>query len=726
MNPLHYTHAKILLLLLAFCSFLVSTNVSANIASSILPVSRSVQVGQTATVFASIVNGGSITAQSCNITPITSLTSTFSYQTTDAMNSLTGSPNTPIDIPAGGIQNFIISFTPTAAFVPTNVFLNFTCINTSPAANTLGLNTLLLSADNSPVPDIVGLTTVVDLQSPLGMSTLFAVGSSNVGATGDITVSVDDGGQGLPLALNICQTNMLGACSSAIGPTVTFNYTGGSTASFAVFVQAIGGIQFDPANNRIFIRFADSGGTARGATSTAVQSAAPSNPIVYIATQNNANQADLYLADADNPGVSFKLNPTLPVGADIEDFALSPDNSRVVYIADQDVVGQEEIYSVELKNPGVATQLNPPLVAGGDVDEFAFSPDGSKLTYNADQEVDNILELYLVDFATIGVTTKLNPPLIAGGDVVTGGVFSPDGTKVIYLDDQGSLPIELFLVDLSTPGISTKVNTTFPSFTNIASGAAFSPDGNWVIYGADQDTDTVRELYVVAVNTLGVSLKVNSNFTNNFTDVCDWDFTPDSTMIAYCADDDIDGSLELYIVNVSALGASTKLNPPLIAGRTVYGGSFRISPDSSFITYRADQDVDDVDELYRVNINAPGMTTKLNSPLVLNGDVVTSDIRSDGLAILYQADQNIDGDFELFEVAFSNPGVSTRVHPVLFGGDTGFFEYSEDGTSIIFTAEQNSFEDDLFSVDTSLLGTSTQINPTLVPGGEVFDFAIPQ
>lgn len=130
---------------------------------------------------------------------------------------------------------------------------------------------MLLAASTTQEPDIIGLTTEVDLQSMVGGTSLFAVGSSNIGASGDITVRLDDGGQNLPVVLNVCQTDLTGACSSPIGPTVTLNYVENTTASFAIFVQPTGEISNNPSSNRIFIRFLDNGGVIRGATSSAIR-----------------------------------------------------------------------------------------------------------------------------------------------------------------------------------------------------------------------------------------------------------------------------------------------------------------------------------------------------------------------------------------------------------------------------------------------------------------------
>ena len=243
------------------------------IASALLPSSRSTQVGQTVTVFASILNSGSSILSDCSIAPITTIPATFSYQATDEMNAPIGVQNMPIDIPAGTTQNFIVSFTPTIPFETTEVALNYSCINAGSAINVIGLNSLLLSAEAMAVPDIVALTSVVDLQATIDerVSTLFAVASANVGETDQITIRVDDGGKGLPLFFNTCQTDNTGACSSFINFETTINYTAGTTASFAIFVLARGPIENDPANNRIFIRFTDSSGIVRGATSTAVR-----------------------------------------------------------------------------------------------------------------------------------------------------------------------------------------------------------------------------------------------------------------------------------------------------------------------------------------------------------------------------------------------------------------------------------------------------------------------
>jgi hypothetical protein len=182
-----------------------------------------------------------------------------------------------VDIAAGGQACYVISITPSGAFGPTEVPFNFAGTNTAPVAVLIGINTLLMSASPNPVPDIValGATTTNDgiLHIPgVGGAGAFAVATSNVGIGDLITASVNTGAAVLPVALSICQTDpVTGVCISPIGPSVTVTINAGATPTFAIFATAGGAIALDPAANRIFVVFADSGTVIRGRTSVALE-----------------------------------------------------------------------------------------------------------------------------------------------------------------------------------------------------------------------------------------------------------------------------------------------------------------------------------------------------------------------------------------------------------------------------------------------------------------------
>jgi hypothetical protein len=98
---------------------------SQTLSAAILPAARSVQVGETATAFATIINSGTTTALECRIANATAVAATFAFQTTDpATNQPSGSPNALVNIPAGQRQTFLIALTPTTAFDPIDVQLD--------------------------------------------------------------------------------------------------------------------------------------------------------------------------------------------------------------------------------------------------------------------------------------------------------------------------------------------------------------------------------------------------------------------------------------------------------------------------------------------------------------------------------------------------------------------------------------------------------------------------
>jgi hypothetical protein len=246
--------------------------------TAVLPVSRSVQVNGTATAFATIINTGTTTATACSIAPSSTLPLTFHYQTTNPnTNAVTGTLDTPVDIPANASQSFVIALTPTAAIAPTNVAFNFICTNTPPAPVVTGLTTLLLSGSTGLTPDVVALSATATgdgiLRVPGSTGTgAFATASVNVGASGAITGSANTGSATLPLRLTICQSNPAnGQCLATPAVTVTTTINANATPTFSIFATASGAISFDPANSRIFVVFTDSTNAVRGETSVAVQ-----------------------------------------------------------------------------------------------------------------------------------------------------------------------------------------------------------------------------------------------------------------------------------------------------------------------------------------------------------------------------------------------------------------------------------------------------------------------
>ncbi|MEI9987418.1 MAG: hypothetical protein WDN69_32320 [Aliidongia sp.] len=248
--------------------------------SSILPGSRSVEVGSTATVFSTMLNGGSTALSGCTIALPASapVGLSMAYQTTDGTtNAPTGSPNTPVSIAANGSQSFVLSFTSTAAVSAPGLALVFSCSGQEPVGTIPGVNTVDLLFSSTPIPDVIALAAtasgngILTVPQSTNGAGAFAVASANVGSAGTLTVSADTGSATLPLVANVCQTDSTtGACMAAPAASVSVSDAAGATPTFSVFVNATAPIALDAATARIFLRFQDAGGVSHGSTSVAV------------------------------------------------------------------------------------------------------------------------------------------------------------------------------------------------------------------------------------------------------------------------------------------------------------------------------------------------------------------------------------------------------------------------------------------------------------------------
>ena len=257
-------------------------NIVERLVSSTLPTSRSVRVGDSATVFATLINNSPDTATGCAVEPGVELPMTFDYQATNPTNNqpVAGTENVPMTLEAFAVQTLLLTFTPSQPIGSVNVPLLFVCNGTSPSQIIPGLNTVLLSASNTVVADVVALAATegnngVVVAGP-GDPGAFAVATANVGVTEVIEVRPIVSFASPALSLNVCETNPnTGQCLSPPTASVLSNVSDNGTPTFSVFINATGAIPFMPDQNRIAVIFSDPTGNVRGATSVAVSSTVP-------------------------------------------------------------------------------------------------------------------------------------------------------------------------------------------------------------------------------------------------------------------------------------------------------------------------------------------------------------------------------------------------------------------------------------------------------------------
>lgn len=253
------------------------------LASAVLPNARTTVVGNPVFAFASVINTGGKVATECPIGLPDGLRADLLFQTTNAQNQVVGTADSPaVSIAPGATQNFVFAITP---FEPVNVEipLRFNCADSAPAFHAAGLNTFLLNASTTPIPDMLSISDTLTHDGNIVISGtkgtgVMATATMNIAsATGTVTATASDTPVGqqprnLPLFLNLCQTNSAGACMAPPSSSVTVaNVTPGQVLTFGVFVQGAGvQIGYIPQFNRVFLELTQAG-TPVGETSAAVK-----------------------------------------------------------------------------------------------------------------------------------------------------------------------------------------------------------------------------------------------------------------------------------------------------------------------------------------------------------------------------------------------------------------------------------------------------------------------
>ncbi len=477
---------------------------------------------------------------------------------------------------------------------------------------------------------------------------------------------------------------------------------------------------------------------------------------------------ELYSVPLDGSQAPVKLNGILPTGFNaqigVDSFRISPDGERVVYRANQDDLQFRELYGVPIDGSAAAVKLSGPLVMNGAIGAFEISPDGTRAVYLADQDTDEVFELYSAPVEGGQPPVKVSGHLVTGGDVAGFGAgpafqITPDGQRVVYRADREQnevfrlyvVPIDgssgpvrstpdaarefqvdaqglrvVYLAPLSptvaqlwsapldrTPSLRHANGTALSSHRVRLSGPLvpggtvlgfqISPDARRVVYHADQETDGVIELFSAPIAGGESPVKLSGPLAPGG-DVGGilpppYQISPDASRVVYHADQETDEIRELFSVPIDRGLEPVKLNGMLDPGPPagdVY--LFQLSPDGARFVYLADGDSDEVFELYGGPVDGSQPIEKLNGPLVANGDVGGSRISLDGSRVVYIADQDVDEQRELYSAPADGSSSPVKLNGSLGAGtDVGDFQLSPDGLRVVF-AVQLSLGRDLYSV----------------------------
>jgi len=423
-------------------------------------------------------------------------------------------------------------------------------------------------------------------------------------------------------------------------------------------------------------------------------------------------QITLFSAPVDGSAAAVALSDTLP--SDKLHFAVSPNSDRAVFGLDYTVDGKGEIYSVPVDGSAAPVRLNGTLVAGGMVQTaqpgkapFQITPDGARVVYRAYQLSLAHAELFAAPIAG-GFAPRISGSMVAGGSVSDFQV-SPDSVGVVFRADRiTNNVIELFGVPFG--------GGVFPlSAPLVFNGGVLdfhiSADDLSVVYRANLEFAARDELFRVAI-TGGPSTKLNGALASGGDVRSSWVVSPDSNRVAYVADELTDQIDEAFTTPITT-SAPVRVNDTLDAGPPAGDvTNYALLPGANAAVYLADEDADDVTELYRADL-AGGGVTKLSAPLVSGGDVVDLRVAPDGVRVVYVADAEVDDRRELYSVLADGSQAPVHLNQTLSGSQYVLFpEFTRDSTRVLYFVYNGSVggtEARLFSVPAAG-GTPVQLS----------------
>ncbi|MDA8016276.1 MAG: DPP IV N-terminal domain-containing protein [Thermoanaerobaculia bacterium] len=412
--------------------------------------------------------------------------------------------------------------------------------------------------------------------------------------------------------------------------------------------------------------------------------------VVYTARQDDPENTDLYRVSIEG-GTILRLN--LPGEGSVGSFRVSPDGTLVAYVS----FGNADIsLSVVPLAGGTPTLLTSvPYVSNQSLSwhEYRFTPTSDRIVFGA-YDSSEVYSLHSVAVQG-GSSMSLGVVSDGGDNTFIRFEISPDGQSVVYPTLNGFSFDGLYSVPVNG-GTRTSLLGALPGRPD---WFRITADSSRVVHLAQGHQGAEAwGLYSTPIGGGLVDLVANLGTGNSQPDV---ELDSSGNRLVFTFDYETAGIREIFSVS-SAGGAPVKLNPTLPGGASV--SAFKISADSQWVVYRADQLLPGAPMLWHTPIGGPASENQavfFGSPVsqavssawridprsdrvvvlsnlffvdgvrrpwrafftgqedelvdetefVAGGEAITFRFAPNG-DIVYRADQNLDQKFELFSVTF--------------------------------------------------------------------------
>jgi len=250
-----------------------------------------------------------------------------------------------------------------------------------------------------------------------------------------------------------------------------------------------------------------------------------------------------------------------------------------------------------------------------------------------------------------------------------------------------------------------------------------SPDGKWVVYIHDPEL-AGGELF--AVHRWGGTPVRLSALLPSGSQVWDFRITADSRWVVYSADQDTAHVLEVYAVPIAGpASAVVKMSPALVAGErgllvsaSTAGGRVLSTVCTSTVC----------SGIWSSPVDGSGAPQRITDAMAADRTISTSFVTPDGERLVYLCDRFNLGHPDLWTVPVDGSAAPVKLNPALDpGGEVHGFLVAPDSSRVVYSADELvAGRVELFTVPAlGPSGAVQKLNGALVAGGNVqsFDFS---
>lgn len=186
------------------------------------------------------------------------------------------------------------------------------------------------------------------------------------------------------------------------------------------------------------------------------------------------------------------------------------------------------------------------------------------------------------------------------------------------------------------------------------------------------------------------------------------------------------GAIDLHLATLDPgdVPSTTRLSEHALPEQDVAFASARMAADGSFCIYRADANIDGVNELFWVGLGeVPTAAMMLNPALTEDGSLLANRVAPDGRWVSWWQGEDVPGEVYMAATDGETPAAAQIISGP--GANEAYpapSVFSADGEYYAYTAEHDiAGNRDAYLVDVSAAvpGTPERINGALIPGGEV-------